>query len=1126
MKKLRDLLTEAEIFAGGDSVRVKGGGHGRVLSVKKTLTGVRYLVILSDGSENTYGANDLSRVEDTFDDSDHQEREVFKGTPILNAHGSHAKKPINEHNLFEQRKPTMPHRNQMTMDQKTDPHAFDIDHVPEMHDHFKPDNQHIVPFKPEEKEHDPYSTATPAQKKVNTDAANELHHAHQVVKKLAEPHEEAQKKHPGFEEMRRYTSSSHDMNNFLVRHYTKKMNKEFKPKEFEAHEDHKVRMRHYKEEHQRNELKAMKLDKLGKDHPLSHDVTVYHGAGFDVEKAASADPERKLHSPAFLSTSTSKEISRGFGNSTYDEKTQTHHRHMLRIHLPKGHPSITAGDMSNCAGEHEIILARHTTLQVAKKPKIVRRGSEHIHVYDAHPVPNELQDAPNQKRDKYEKSVQRGINIAQGKATDEDIHSALSDKNATHEEHAGIINNPELFKKHSKAILNNMPNLSYSNRRSAAREFLKNPKVSSTTISKLVDSGLADGLGPQHKNLGPQHLKGLIDHDGPSAAIEHLAKGDLTDEQFNHLSSSSAYSHLAMASPKFNKKHIPAVIDSLKTDADGYDAMSKAKALVDNPNFTKKHFEQLTEHPTFAKLLANHKHAGPKLLNTLANSDHWSDRLAAAKSPNLSAEHVQKLLTDDDGDVAQALRETHGDKITSEHVATALTGDRAGNVDHRFFNKLNSDDFKKVLDHHQSDDPDTSRIMRNMMHQPEAKNHIDSFINHPNPDVVSSAVQMLPLEKHHIDNIMAHHDGRRDTIISQSDFFQSKDTHQHTLVNKALDNGDYHSAKWWADQKYNTPPEMYKKIGQHFIDHGVHHEGATEDYAGQKQVEAMGQMARHLNTEQVNALLKTGVGPHIASHMAWGDHDHRPMDQMFDGVSDKVKSMAAIMTNGYTPNLSAHIHKDAKPEDIAKDLSNYGITSKFSPEQLKATVDHVFNKDVSNFDNDNDGDQAYKDKHTAMRQMKDILQNSNLRPYVTQDHVNKMYDQFMTHKQGVAGMAMNAEYATMEAAEHFPPKKELLDRIANGEGPREMVSHVYRHLDKDQAETWMHKGKPHSWTSEHYMEKYGKHFSPETLHHIANNKDSKHYPWVSEQAQKLIDQKQKETNDGIKYRAPANPDLG
>lgn len=1125
MKKLRDLLVEGETFAGGDKVRVKGG-HGRVLSAKKTATGIKYLVILSDGSENTYGANQLTRIDDTFDDSDHEERQVFKGTPILNAHGSHAKKPINEHNLFEQRKPTMPHRNQMTMDQKTDPHAFDIDHVPEMHDHFKPDNQHIVPFKPEKREekHDPYSTATPAQKKVTTQAADELHHAHNVVKKLAEPHETAQKKHPGFEEMRRYTSSSHEMNNFLVRHYTKKLNKSFKKDDFEHHDDHKRRMRHYKEEHQRNELKAMKLDKLGKDHPLSHDVTVYHGAGFDVEKAASADPDRKLHSPAFLSTSTSKEISRGFGNSTYDEKTQTYHRHMLRIHLPKGHPSITAGDMSNCAGEHEIILARHTTLQVAKKPKIVRRGSEHIHVYDAHPVANELQDAPSQKRAKYEKSIQRGINIAQGKATDEDIHSALSDKNATHEEHAGIIGNPELFKKHQRTIADKLENLSYSNRRQAAKNFLKDPKVSSATITKLVDRGLADGLGPQHKNLGTQHLKVLLDKEGPTAAIEHIAKQDLSDKQFNMLGSSQFHSHLAMASPKFGKQHIPAVIDSLKENAGGFNTEAKAKALVANPHFTKKHFEQLTETPEYAQHFADHKFAGPKLLDALANSHHWSHRYAAAKSPKLTTEHIQKLITDDDGDVQTALRERHNDKITSGMVASALTGPKASNVNHQFYKKLNPDDFKKVIDHNQDTDPDSSRTMRNLMLQPEAKNHIDAFVNHPNPNVSTEAIKNLPLEKHHIASIMDKHSGKRDDRIAESKFFHDNDTHQHALVDKALANGDHASAKWWADQKYNTPPEMYKKIGQHFIDHGEHHEGSLH---GNAAATPIGQLARHLNTEQVNALLKTGVGHSIAANMSWGDHDHRPMDQLLDGVSDKVKSTMAAMTNSYTPNLNAHIHKDAKPEDISRDLTDWNIHNKYSPEQLKATVHHVFNQDVTGVDNDaSSGSDESMKKHAAIRSMKEILQNPKLRPHVTQEHADKMYEQFMTHKDSNNGMSMNSEYATLEAAEHFKPKKELLDRIANGEGPKEMVSHLYRHMDKDQAETWMNKGKDHPWTSEHFMNKHGKNFSPETLQNIAKDDEGNHYEWVREQAQGLLDKKQKEKNNEIKYRQPANPELG
>lgn len=134
-----------------------------------------------------------------------------------------------------------------------------------------------------------------------------------------------------------------------------------------------------------------------------------------------------------------------------------------------------------------------------------------------------------------------------------------------------------------------------------------------------------------------------------------------------------------------------------------------------------------------------------------------------------------------------------------------------------------------------------------------------------------------------------------------------------------------------------------------------------------------------------------------------------------------------------------------------------------------------------------------------------------------------MLGDFMTH---TGGLSTDAEYATLEGVEHHSPNDDILNRVANGEGPKEMASHLARHMSKDQAETWMTKGHPHSWTSEHFMNKFGDKFSPETHQAIVDAPSDRHYSWVQDTAKAYLKKHQEDKNENIKYRAPSNPELG
>lgn len=277
------------------------------------------------------------------------------GTPIANAHGSHAKKKkrfkgtlvMSTHGSHAQvRHPRQPRSLKESATFTSEKNKqFD-----DWYDHGNHANEHI--------------DSTP----------------HKVEDKLARDHDITN--HPDVFHVTKYTANSFDLNRYL-HEKAKRPDDPYRRGDFEEH--------------------AEKLDGIAKKHALKTPVHVFHGAGFHPGEEAAKDPEHKIHFAGFLSTSVDPGTAAEFAKDHYvkgprikKEDSGQPHFHIIHIHLPKGHHAIVPGGNSLHENEKEVIVGRHTTLKIHPKPTTYSTDAggfeRHYHVWHAHPVPNEETD--------------------------------------------------------------------------------------------------------------------------------------------------------------------------------------------------------------------------------------------------------------------------------------------------------------------------------------------------------------------------------------------------------------------------------------------------------------------------------------------------------------------------------------------------------------------------------------------------------------------------------------------------------------------------------------------------------------------------------------------------------------
>lgn len=154
------------------------------------------------------------------------------------------------------------------------------------------------------------------------------------------------------------------------------------------------------------------LDEATNFHKIPDAMTVMSGVKFHPGEEAAKNPHNRIYLPAFTSTSIDKTIPHHFykdhplqfneiqrnilKNSSIEAyNPKPAERHILHIHLPKGHPGAYVEGHSNFNGEFEMLLPRNLSLQVDPKPiSMEYKGqdfgkhgiSNKIHIWNSHPV--------------------------------------------------------------------------------------------------------------------------------------------------------------------------------------------------------------------------------------------------------------------------------------------------------------------------------------------------------------------------------------------------------------------------------------------------------------------------------------------------------------------------------------------------------------------------------------------------------------------------------------------------------------------------------------------------------------------------------------------------------------------
>jgi hypothetical protein len=116
------------------------------------------------------------------------------------------------------------------------------------------------------------------------------------------------------------------------------------------------------------ETNIRNLDSAINSHKTPHKLAVYSGTVHDPRELKNS--EGIMHHPAYLSTSIDESVGNSFAHRNKTSDKGINHTHILKIHVPKGHPGAyvpaTGLDLNY---EKEFILPRGTNLKHIKKTK-------------------------------------------------------------------------------------------------------------------------------------------------------------------------------------------------------------------------------------------------------------------------------------------------------------------------------------------------------------------------------------------------------------------------------------------------------------------------------------------------------------------------------------------------------------------------------------------------------------------------------------------------------------------------------------------------------------------------------------------------------------------------------------
>jgi hypothetical protein len=133
-----------------------------------------------------------------------------------------------------------------------------------------------------------------------------------------------------------------------------------------------------------------KSNHVGKDHVVYTGLPESPQGVFDREKKKSGTAPKhvEVHLPAYTSTSTKRHVAEKFAEQVGRSGAQ----HVLKIHVPAGHPAISLKAHSKYQGnndESEVLLHRDTRLHIHHEPEYDNYTNTyvwHAHVAGHHPT--------------------------------------------------------------------------------------------------------------------------------------------------------------------------------------------------------------------------------------------------------------------------------------------------------------------------------------------------------------------------------------------------------------------------------------------------------------------------------------------------------------------------------------------------------------------------------------------------------------------------------------------------------------------------------------------------------------------------------------------------------------------
>lgn len=175
--------------------------------------------------------------------------------------------------------------------------------------------------------------------------------------------------------IRRYTDGSAGLNRSLIDNHVRKTSV---PEDYHDH--------------------IHKLDDAFTQHKTPHDMVTYSGTSHSPEHYPinAETGKRHMHFPAYTSTSINASVANGFASQDFRLPADAQHqeRHVIKFHIPKGHPGMYLENHTTISGEHEMLLHRGMKAHIEPHPETVKHESAYggtvtTHIWHAHVQPHD-----------------------------------------------------------------------------------------------------------------------------------------------------------------------------------------------------------------------------------------------------------------------------------------------------------------------------------------------------------------------------------------------------------------------------------------------------------------------------------------------------------------------------------------------------------------------------------------------------------------------------------------------------------------------------------------------------------------------------------------------------------------